>query len=129
VGQEVDAIRVFKPMVPCSPGRKLSSPWTRPQRAIKGFIPNLVDYRQMTKTHILDKPEPDGTVALVIAQAGVKMWQLCDLLDDLGYALPLLGGGNWTESRRRNFINRNSRLESSLWFPIQSGSTHASCVC
>jgi FAD/FMN-containing dehydrogenase len=45
----------------------------------------------MTKTLVLDEPEPDGTVALVTVQAGMKVWQLCDLLDDLGYTIPVLG--------------------------------------
>lgn len=57
----------------------------------QGIVLDLVDYRQMTKTLVLDEPEPDGTVALVTVQAGMKVWQLCDLLDDLGYALPVLG--------------------------------------
>lgn len=57
----------------------------------QGIVLDLVDYRQTTKTLFLDEPEPDGTIALVTVQAGMKVWQLCDLLDDLGYAIPVLG--------------------------------------
>lgn len=58
-----------------------------------GIVLDMKGYNKLLKVLVLpeDEVQEDGTVAIVRVQAGMKVWQLCELLDDLGYALPVLG--------------------------------------
>ena len=58
-----------------------------------GIVLDMKNYNEMVKVLVLPENEKqsDGTVALVSVQAGMKVWQLCNLLESLGYALPVLG--------------------------------------
>jgi len=58
---------------------------------VDGVVLDMKEYNQMVRRALNVEPESDGTVAFVTVQAGMKVWQLCDLLDRLGYALPVLG--------------------------------------
>lgn len=58
-----------------------------------GIVLDMKGYSKLLKVLVFpeDEVQEDGTVAVVRVQAGMKVWQLCELLDDLGYALPVLG--------------------------------------
>ncbi len=58
-----------------------------------GIVLDMKGYNKLLKVLVFpeDEVQEDGTVAIVRVQAGMKVWQLCELLDDLGYALPVLG--------------------------------------
>ena len=76
-----------------TPGAKQRGEASQEQQssASNGVVLDLVHYNKMVKAIKLPQPEGDGTVALVTVQAGMKVWQLCDLLERMGYALPVLG--------------------------------------
>jgi len=59
----------------------------------KGIVLDMKPYNKMVKTVVLTEGgiQPDGTVALVKVQSGMKVRQLCEMLDRLGYVLPVLG--------------------------------------
>ena len=58
-----------------------------------GIVLDMKEYNKLLNVLVLpeDEVQEDGTVAIVRVQTGMKVWQLCELLDDLGYALPVLG--------------------------------------
>ena len=58
-----------------------------------GIVLDMKEYNKLLNVLVLpeDEVQEDGTVAIVRVQSGMKVWQLCELLDDLGYALPVLG--------------------------------------
>ena len=58
-----------------------------------GIVLDMKEYNKLLNVLVLpeDEVQEDGTVAIVRVQSGMKIWQLCELLDDLGYALPVLG--------------------------------------
>jgi FAD/FMN-containing dehydrogenase len=64
-----------------------------PKQEKRGVVLDMKPYNKMLEALILpeEKLQSDGTAALVTVQSGMKVWQLCELLDRLGYALPVLG--------------------------------------
>lgn len=76
-----------------SPKRKREDDDTTESNKSDGIVLDMKGYNKLLKVLVFpeDEVQEDGTVAIVRVQAGMKVWQLCELLDDLDYALPVLG--------------------------------------